>query len=127
MRHFPRATDEAASGPAAARTAARRLAATTEAHPVTLFTIRLVERTTQQGVANFEVDAPTASVAASIVAEAHARAQALGINMVTLPDGQTQVLEAEDVVARDRRFLLLDAAGTEVAEIALSDGPSRPQ
>lgn len=127
MPHPPRATDEAASGPAATRTATRRRAARTETHPVTRFNIRLVERTTKQGIADFKVDAPTASVAASIVAEAHARAQALGINMVTLPDGQTQVLEAEDVVSRDRRFLLLDAAGTEVAEIAWSDGPSRPQ
>lgn len=86
-----------------------------------------MERITKQGVADFKVDAPTASVAASIVAEAHARAQALGINMVTLLDGQTEVLEAEDVVAWERRFLLLDAAGTEIAEIALSDRPSGPQ
>ncbi len=127
MRQSPKATDEAASGPAVPRTASRHLVARTETHPMTLFNIRLVERTTKQGVADFKVDAPTAGVAASIVAEAHARAQALGIAMVTLPDGQIQVLEAEDVVARDRRFLLLDEAGAEVAEIALSDGPSRPQ
>lgn len=127
MPQLPKATDKAGAGPAAARNAIRRVAARTETHPVTLFNIRLVERTTTQGVADFRVDAPTASVAAGIVAEAHARAQALGVNMVTLPNGQTQVLEAEDVVSRDRRFLLLDEAGTEVAEIALSDGPSRPQ
>lgn len=127
MPQIPKATDKAATDPAAARNATRRVAARTEIHPVTLFNIRLVERTTKQGVADFKVDAPTASVAAGIVAEAHAQAQALGIGMVTLPDGQTQVLEAEDVVARDRRFVLLDEAGTEVAEIVLSDGPSRPQ
>ena len=37
---------------------------------MTKFNIRLVERITKQGVADFKVDAPTASVAASIVAEA---------------------------------------------------------
>ena len=127
MPQLPKATDKAAIGPAAARNATRRVAARTENHAVTLFNIRLVERITQQGIADFKVNAPTASVAAGIVAEAHARSQALGINMVTLPNGQTQVLEAEHVVSRDRRLLLLDEAGTEIAEIALSDGPSRPQ
>lgn len=94
---------------------------------MTQFNIRLVERITKQGIADFKIDAPTASIAASIVAEAHARAQALGINIVTLPNAQTQVLEAEDVVAWERRFLLLDAAGSEIAEIALPDRPSSPQ
>ncbi len=92
-----------------------------------IFTIRLVERTTNEGSADFKVDAPTASDAAAIVAEAHARAQVIGSNMVTLPDGQTQVVESEDVVARDRRFVLIDDQGAEVAEIPIPGGPNRPQ
>ncbi len=94
---------------------------------MTIFNIRLVERTTNEGSADFKVNAPTANDAAAIVAEAHARAQVIGSNMVTLPDGQTQVVEAEDVVARDRRFVLVDDQGAEVAEIPVPDGPSRPE
>jgi hypothetical protein len=91
------------------------------------FNIRLIERTTHQGSADFRVDAETAAAAATIVADAHAGAQADGTNMVTLPDGQTQVVEAEEIVARERTFMLLDDAGTETREIPVIDAPSRPQ
>jgi hypothetical protein len=47
--------------------------------------------------------------------------------MVTLPDGQTQVVEAEEIVARERTFLLVDDAGTEIREIPMIDAPRRPQ
>jgi hypothetical protein len=94
---------------------------------MTTFNIRLVERTTHQGAADFMVEAETATAAAMIVADAHGTAQAGGTNMVTLPDGQTQVVEAEKVVARDRVFLLLDDAGEQIGEIPVIDAPSRPQ
>ena len=91
------------------------------------FQIRLVECTTHQGSADFAVHAETPAAAAAIVAEAHGAAQARGTNMVTLPDGQTQVVEAESVVARERAFLLLDGAGVEVCDIPVIDAPRRPQ
>ena len=109
-----------------ARRAAFLIAAQPE-KPMSTFNIRLVERTTHQGSADFRVDADTAAVAATIVADAHAGAQADGTNMVTLPDGHTQVVEAEEIVARERTFLLVDDAGTEIREIAMIDAPSRPQ
>ena len=92
-----------------------------------LFRIRLVERTTHHGSADFAVNAETATAAAIIVADAHAGAQAGGTNMVTLPDRQTQIVEAEEIVARDRAFLLLDDSGAEIREIPVVDAPSRPQ
>jgi ABC-type sugar transport system ATPase subunit len=92
-----------------------------------IFNIRLVEWTTHEGSADFRVDAESATAAAAIVAVAHAGAQANGTNMVTLPDGQTQVVEAEKVVARNRAFLLLDDAGADVREIRLNEAPERPQ
>jgi ABC-type cobalamin/Fe3+-siderophores transport system ATPase subunit len=95
--------------------------------PMRIFRIRLVERTTHQGSAEFNVDAETEAAAATIVADAHSAAQALGTNMVTLPDGQTQVVEAETVVARHRAFLLLDDTGADIREIPIIDAPSRPQ
>jgi hypothetical protein len=95
--------------------------------PVMIFNIRLVELTTQEGSADFRVDAESATAAAAIVATAHSAAQAAGTNMVTLPDGQTQVVEAEKVVGRNRTLLLLDDAGAEVLEIPIIDAPERPQ
>ena len=92
-----------------------------------IFNIRLVERTTHEGSADFRVDAKSAAAAASIVAEAHAAVVASGTNMVTLPDGQTQVVEAEKVVARNRTLLLLDDSGAELREITIADAPGRPQ
>ena len=92
-----------------------------------IFNIRLVERTTHEGSADFRIDAESATAAATILAAAHTAAQANGTNMVTLPDGQTQVVEAEKVVARNRAFLLLDDTGIEVREIPLIDAPERPQ
>lgn len=47
--------------------------------------------------------------------------------MVTLPDGQTQVVEAEKVVGRTRTLLLLDDNGIEVRKITIADAPDRPR
>jgi hypothetical protein len=103
------------------------IAAQPEKPPMNTFNIRLIERTTHQGSADFRVDAESAAAAATIVADAHTGAQADGTNMVTLPDGQTQVLEAEEIEARERIFLLVDDAGTEIRETPMIDAPSRPQ
>jgi hypothetical protein len=92
-----------------------------------IFNIRLIERTTLEGSADFRVDAESVTAAAAIVASAHSAAQAGGTNMVTLPDGQTQVVEAEKVVDRNRTLLLLDDTGAEVREIPITDAPGRPQ
>jgi len=127
MSHSFRACREAANRRNEHSAAAFNAAATSETHAMTSFNIRLVERTTTEGSAIFKVDAPDAGAAATIIAEAHARAQVSGTNMVTLPDGQTQVLEAERIVARETNFLLVDAAGTEIHRIPMPDGPSRPQ
>jgi ABC-type cobalamin/Fe3+-siderophores transport system ATPase subunit len=109
------------------RRAAFLIAAQPEKPPMSTFNIRLIERTTHQGSADFRVDAESAAAAATIVADAHTGAQAHGTNMVTLPDGQTQVVEAEEIVARERTFLLVDDAGTEIREIPMIDAPGRPQ
>ena len=113
-------------GPRVRRTAFL-IAAQPETPPMSSFNIRLIERTTHQGSADFRVDAETEAAAATIVADAHTAAQANGTNMVTLPDGQTQVVEAEEIVARERTFMLVDDDGTEIREIPMIDAPSRPQ
>ena len=92
-----------------------------------IFTFRLVERTTQQGSADFRVEAETAVDAANLIANAHDRSLATGTGWVILPDGQIQVVEAETVIARGRSLLLLDDQGREVMEIPILEAPSRPQ
>lgn len=97
----------------------------TEAMPV--FNIRLVERTMNEGSADFLVDAPSADAAADIVATAHAISQASGVAIVTLPDGQSQVVEAETVVAQQRSLILLDKDGMELREILIPSDAGRAQ
>jgi hypothetical protein len=127
MSQSPKACREAANRRIQHSTVAFNAAAISETHAMTSFNIRLVERTTTEGSAVFKVDAPNAGAAATIIAEAHARAQATGSNMVTLPDGQTQVVEAERTVARETSFLLVDAGGNEIRRIPMPEGPGRPQ
>ena len=127
MRHSYKPTpSDAKARPATSRVAVPA-SAQPEKNPLMIFNIRLVERTTHEGSADFSVDAESATAAATIVAEAHAATQADGSNMVTLPDGQTQVVEAEKVVGRNRAFLLLDDTGAEIREIPIIDAPDRPQ
>jgi hypothetical protein len=127
MSPFPKAYREAANRRIQPSAVAFDAAAIPETHSMTSFNIRLVERTTTQGSADFKVNAPNARAAATIIAEAHARAQATGSNMVTLPDGQTQVVEAERIVAREASFLLVDAGGNEIRKVPMPEGPSRAQ
>jgi hypothetical protein len=92
-----------------------------------IFTIRLVERTTEQGSADFRMHAATAADAASLVASAHDRCLESGSGMVMLADGQTKFIEVETVIARSRSLLLLDDQGREIQEIPIVEAPSRPQ
>jgi len=109
------------------RTTTRTPAAEPETAPMPIFTIRLVEQTTQQGSADFRVEAATAADAANLIANAHDRSLESGTGWVTLPDGQIQVVEAETVIARARSLLLLDDQGGEIMEIPVLEAPSRPQ
>ena len=108
-----------------------RAATCTVAEPETaqmpIFTVRLVERTTQQGSADFRVEAATPVDAANLIANAHDRSLETGTGWVMLPDGQTQIVEAETVIARERSLLLLDNQGAEIMEIPVPKAPSRPQ
>jgi hypothetical protein len=92
-----------------------------------IFQIRLVERITKQGSADFRVEATSADEAATTVAQANLHAQVNGSHLITLPDGQFQVLESETEIARETAFLLLNNDGVEVGEIALPPGVTRLQ
>jgi hypothetical protein len=92
-----------------------------------IFIVRLVERTTQQGSADFRVEAATAVDAANMIANAHDRSLETGTGWVTLPDGQIQIVEAETVIARERSLLLLNDQGAEIVEIPVLEAPSRTQ
>lgn len=113
--------------PRRARTATRSIVAEPETAPMPIFTIRLVEQTTKQGSADFRVQAATTADAACLVANAHDRSLESGNGLVTLPDGQTEFIEAETVIARSRSLLLLDDQGREISEIPILEAPSRPQ
>jgi hypothetical protein len=94
---------------------------------MTIYSIRLVAQTTRQGSIDFKVEAASPSAAAAIIAEAHNQTEASGTGLMLLPDGQEELFEIVEVVARERTFFLLDKAGEEVTEIPLVDAPSRPQ
>jgi hypothetical protein len=94
---------------------------------MTIYTIRLVAQTTREGSIDFKVDAASPSAAAAIIAEAHNQTEASGTGLMFLPDGQEELFEIVDVIARERSFFLLDDTGEEVSEIPLVDAPSRPQ
>ena len=98
-----------------------------ETNAVPVFNIRLVERITSEGSADFRVDAPSADAAAEIIAAAHSRSQAIGSSIVTLPDGQSQVVESEAVVTQTRSLILLADNGTELQEIMMSGDTGRAQ
>ena len=94
---------------------------------MTIYSIRLVAQTTRQGSIDFKVEAASPSAAAAIIAEAHNQTEASGTGLMLLPDGQEELFEIVEVVARERTFFLLDKAGEEVTEIPLVDAPRRPQ
>jgi hypothetical protein len=107
--------------------AAHDATANTEPASMTTFKIRLVERITNQGSADFHVEALSAEEAATIVAQAQLQAHASGSNLVTLPDGQVQVVESETEVGRELLLILLKDDGTEVRTILLPQWLTRVQ
>lgn len=114
--HYPGTETTAASG-----------TSNVEANAMPVFNIRLVERITSEGSADFHVDAPSVDAAADIVAAAHSRSRAIGSSIVTLPNGQSQVVEPETVVTQGRSLILLDDNGTELQEITVPGDTGRAQ
>src|ERR1700730_4625793 len=100
--------------PASLSSAAPDAAANTEPASMTIFRIRLIERITSQGSADFQVEARSAEEAAAVVAKAQLQAYIGGSNLVTLPDGQVQVVEPDSEVGRETQVILLDEDGVEV-------------
>ncbi len=108
------------------RSAVRHTAAKPEIPAMTIYRIRLVERTTSQGAADFTISAQSPQEAAIVVEGAHARAQAAGTAYVRLPDGQTEVLEPGEITNRETEFLLVGPDG-ETSHILMPKGPTRTQ
>src|ERR1700733_7500422 len=77
---------------------------------MTVYAIRLVAQTTKQGSIDFKVDGASPSAAAALIAEAHNQREASDSGLMFLPDGQEELFEIVDVVARQRSFYLLDEA-----------------
>ncbi len=108
------------------RTAVAHATAEPETSPMTLYRVRLVERITSQGAADFTVSAQSPQEAGTVVADAHALAQAAGVAYIKLPDGQVQVLEPEEITDRET-LLLLVGPGGETSHIPMPRGPTRTQ
>jgi hypothetical protein len=105
--------------PSCRSSAAHDAAANPEPVFMTTFRIRLVERITNQGSADFQVEAQSAEEAATIVAQAQLQAHTAGSNIVILPDGQVQIVESEGEVGRELVLILLNDDGIEVRTIPL--------
>ena len=86
------------------------------------FSIRLVQKITEQGSGDFTIEAASAEAAAAVLLKAYKAALAEGSSIVKLQDGQTQVLECEEVLDRSVSFLLLDKEGMEVRPVTAPDG-----
>lgn len=81
------------------------------------FNIRLVQQVTEQGFADFSIEATTPDAAAELVRKAYKIARAEGSSVVRLNDGQIQVLERVEVLDRSVSFILLDQDGEEIGPI----------
>src|ERR1700691_3795325 len=77
-------------------------AVSSEMPPMTIYSIRLVAQTTRQGSIDLKVEAASTSAAAAIIAEAHNQTEASGTGLIFLPDGQEELFEIVEVVARER-------------------------
>lgn len=62
-----------------------------------------------------------------IIATAHSRSQAIGSSIVMLPNGWSQIVEAETMVIQGRSLILLDNNGTELQEITVPSYTGRAQ
>lgn len=79
--------------------------------------IRLVERVTEQGRADFTIEAPTPEDAVHVLSACYRQARDAGSAMIVLPDGRRQYIEPDATVATGATYILLDDAGDEVAVI----------
>lgn len=86
------------------------------------FSIRLVQKITEQGSGDFTIEAGSAEAAAAILLKAYKAARAEDSSIVKLQDGQVQVLEREEVLDRSVSFVLLDNEGIEVRPVTAPDG-----
>jgi hypothetical protein len=91
------------------------------------FNIRLVEQTTLEGSGDFTVHADTAHDAATVIAEAHRLAKTRGTHLVTLPNGQVQVVESEREVSCQVVLLLLNDLGDILETLPLPGDPKHLQ
>ncbi len=83
------------------------------------FSIRIVQQVTEQGSGDFIIEASTAEAAVAVLSTAYKIARAEGSNIVTLQDGQSQILERAEVLDRVVSFMLLDADGEEVRPVSV--------
>ena len=81
------------------------------------FRIKLIETSTTQGSIEFPVAASSAEAAAALVSQAYQVARAQNVDVVALPDGQSSVIETDEVVERTTRLVLLDAQGADLQTI----------
>ena len=93
---------------------------------MTTFRIKLVETSTTEGTAEFAVAATTAEAAAAMISAAYRVARAQNIAVLTLPDGQSSVVEPSEVVERVTRFVLLDDDGSDLQTIVPREATSGP-
>ena len=86
------------------------------------FKMRLVQQTTEEGSGDFTLEADSPEAAAAILNRAWKVAMAQGSSLVRLPDGQVQLIERSDIIARRVSFVLLDERGEEVREVTPPNG-----
>ena len=87
-----------------------------------MFNIRLVQQITEQGSGDFTIEAGSAEAAAAILLKAYKVAQAQGSSLIKLLDGQVQLIERSEVLARSVSFVLLDQEGAEIRPVTAPDG-----
>lgn len=95
---------------------------------MTTFRIKLVETTTTEGSVEFPVIAATAAAAAMVVSEAYATARLQNLDVLTLSDGQSSIIEPSKAVQRTTRLVLVDDQGADLRVIApqeVTNGPHR--
>ncbi|QDJ12281.1 Hypothetical protein HVPorG_05053 (plasmid) [Roseomonas mucosa] len=86
------------------------------------YSMRLVQRTTEQGSGDFVIEAATPEGAAAVLSDAYKAACAEDSSIIKLADGQSQVIERTEVLGREVSFVLLDEHGDEVRTVTPPNG-----
>ena len=84
---------------------------------MTTYRIKLVETLTTQGSVEFPIVAPNVEAAAAVVSDAYDSARKREIDVLTLPDGQSSMIEANEMVERATKLVLVDEQGADVQTI----------